>query len=297
MSGKEVEREWVTAHPQGAAEAKGGLIAFTKCHGLGNDFVVVDGRAEPFEPSDACIRWICNRHLGIGGDQLLVLETPRKPEAAARLRIYNIDGLEAETCLNATRCAAWLLMEEANSDSVMIETIGGLIRGQRAGDHRVSLTVGSAKWDWQSIPLAGPLNAANGLLDNGPLVNPLAVNMGNPHLVYFVPDRDALDVPALAEPVQKSSYLPQQANIGVAEVVSADRIKLVVYERPGILTKACGSGACAAALAAWKENRILSRNVTVEMPGGLLEVSILEDEALVLTGSVSVAFYGFFPEQ
>ncbi|HTO34330.1 MAG TPA: diaminopimelate epimerase [Pararhizobium sp.] len=272
-------------------------VQFIKCHGLGNDFVVVDGRATPFEPSPARIQWICDRHLGIGGDQLLVFEVPQNPEATARLRIYNIDGLEAETCLNATRCAAWLLMEETETDAVVIETIGGLIPGRRAGDHRVSLTVGMGARDWQSIPLAGPLAAANGLLDNGALANPFAINMGNPHLVYFVPDRDALDVRALAEPLQKSSYLPEQANIGVAEIVAGDRIKLVVYERPGILTAACGSGACAAVSVAWRERRITSRTVAVDMPGGLLEVTVLDDETLALTGSVSVSFHGFFPQE
>ena len=279
------------------ADVHARAVAFIKCHGLGNDFVVVDGRAIPFEPSPARIRWICDRHLGIGGDQLLVFEAPRNPDATARLRIFNIDGLEAETCLNATRCAAWLLMEETKADAVVIETIGGLIPGRRAGDHRVSLTVGMGTCDWQSIPLAGPLEAANGLLDNGGLANPFAINMGNPHLVYFVPSRDGLDVQALAEPLQKSNYLPEQANIGVAEIVAEDRIRLVVYERPGILTAACGSGACAAVSVAWREKRITSRTVAVDMPGGLLEVTVLDDETLALTGSVSVSFHGFFPRE
>lgn len=271
-------------------------IQFVKTHALGNDFVVVDGRLASFEPGDDCIQWICDRHLGIGGDQLLVFETPSNPDATARLRIYNIDGREAETCLNATRCAAWLLMEEAACDAVTIETLGGLISARRAGDHCVTISVATGVWDWQSVPLAGPLEGANACLNNGALSNPFAVSMGNPHLVYFVPDRDALDVAALADPIQKNAYLPEQANVGVAEMVSDHCIKLVVYERPGILTKACGSGACAAVLTAWKYGKVKSRTVNVEMPGGVLTVTVLEDETLELTGSVSVSFYGVIPK-
>lgn len=270
---------------------------FVKMHALGNDFVVVDGRNASFQPGDDCIQWVCDRHTGIGGDQLLVLEAPSKAGADARLRIYNVDGREAETCLNATRCAAWLLMEEAASDAVIIETLGGLISARRAGEYMVTIGVATGVWDWQSVPLVGPLEDARGSLDNGSLVNPFAVSMGNPHLVYFVADRDALDVAALADPIQKSHYLPEQANVGVAEIVSDDRLKLVVYERPGILTKACGSGACAAVLAAWKSGKIHSRKSIVEMPGGVLTVEVLDDEALELTGSVSVSFYGVIPER
>ncbi|WP_378951672.1 diaminopimelate epimerase [Mesorhizobium sp. ANAO-SY3R2] len=267
--------------------------SFIKTHGLGNDFVVMDGRRQNLAPSEQAIRWICDRHRGVGGDQLLILEQPQSAEANARLRIYNIDGAEAQTCLNATRCAAWLLMEESDATDVIIETIGGSIRAWREENHRVSLSVAGGEWDWWKIPLAGPLEKVAGRLDNGPLRDPVAVNMGNPHLVYFVADRDALDVPALADPIQKSPCLPQGANIGVAELVGGDRIRLVVYERPGILTQACGSGACAAVLAARKKGFIEQPHAIVDMPGGSLEVRVLEDETIILTGDVAVSFYGF----
>jgi len=275
----------------------GSVRQFVKAHGLGNDFVVVDGRAQPFRPSEAAIRWICDRNRGVGGDQLLVIEPPRTPRGTARLRIYNIDGAEAQTCLNATRCAAWLLMEEAGSDEAVIETLGGAIEARRAGDLQVSLRLATGKWDWRQVPLAGPLEAANGALDNGPLRDPVAVSMGNPHLVYFVPDRDALDVVALARPIQNSAYLPEQANVGVAELVAEDRLKLVVYERPGILTEACGSGACAAVLAARRRGLTSSRRMSVDMPGGSLEIDVLDDDAILLTGPVSVSFLGFITQE
>lgn len=271
--------------------------SFIKTHGLGNDFVVMDGRQHNFVPSEQAIRWICDRHRGVGGDQLLVFEQPQSPDANVRLRIYNIDGVEAQTCLNATRCAAWLLMEESGTGEVVIETIGGPIRATREGDHRVSLHIACGEWDWRKIPLAGPLDEADGRLDNGPLKDPVAVNMGNPHLVYFVADRDMLDVAALADPIQKSPFLPEQANIGVAELVGGGRIRLVVYERPGILTQACGSGACAAVLGARKKGLIEQPHAIVDMPGGSLDVRVLEDETIVLTGDVAVSFYGFTAQE
>jgi len=266
---------------------------FIKCNGLGNDFVVIDGRSTPFRKSADYIKWVCNRHVGIGGDQLLVFEAPASPEASIRLRIYNIDGQEAETCLNATRCAAWLIMEETGRDEAVIETLGGAIRANRAGDHKVSLNIGNAKWDWAEIPLAGSIESAGDQLDSGPLNSPIAVNIGNPHLVYFVQDLDGLDIVALADPVQKSSYLPEQANIGVAEVTGPDSIRLVVYERPGILTQACGSGACAAVLAARRAGLMSSDRVTVGTPGGQLEVEIFGGETFTLTGPVDITFDGY----
>lgn len=266
---------------------------FIKCKGLGNDFVVIDGRSTPFRKSTDYIKWVCNRHVGIGGDQLLVFEAPALPEASIRLRIYNIDGQEAETCLNATRCAAWLIMEETGREEAVIETLGGPIRAHRAGDHKVSLDIGNAKWDWTEIPLAGSIESAGYQLDSGPLNSPVATNIGNPHLVYFVQDLHTLDIAALADPIQKSGYLPEQTNIGVAEITGADSIRLVVYERPGIITKACGSGACAAVLAARRAGLVSSDRVTVEASGGQLEVEVFDDETLLLTGPVDITFDGY----
>lgn len=280
-------------------------VFFIKTHGLGNDFVLVDGREKPFRPQPALIKHICDRHLGVGGDQLLVLEAPQKAGADMRLRIYNIDGAEAQTCFNATRCAAFLWMQEARKLSVVIETLGGMIEASMTddADKRVSLHLEPALTQWQTIPLAGPLEDHQGSLNHGPLCEPFAVNMGNPHLVYFVTDFDAVDVVRHASILQKSSYLPDQANIGVAQIVApvsegADDealLRLVVYERPGILTQACGSGACAAAVAALRSGRTALKKFRVDMPGGTLQVELCADDSIILTGGVSVAYYGILP--
>ncbi|MBF9233639.1 diaminopimelate epimerase [Microvirga alba] len=261
-------------------------------HGLGNDFVVVDGREAAFRPAPDAIRLICDRHLGVGGDQLLVIEHPSATGADARMRIYNVDGTEAQTCLNATRCVAWLLLRESGAQSLVLETLGGLIEGSQPTGNQLALRLSSPRWDWQSIPLASAADTLAVGLSSGPLEKPTAVNVGNPHLVCFVESRDAIDVPRWAPAIQNDPFLPEGANIGVAEVVAPDRLRLVVWERPGILTQACGSGACAAVLAARRRGLTDAQRVTVEMPGGILQVEIHEDESMTLIGPVAIAFSG-----
>lgn len=266
-------------------------------HGLGNDFVVVDGREEPFAPSRDLIRRVCDRHIGVGGDQLLVIEPPTRPDAAARMRIYNVDGTEAQTCLNATRCVTWVLLREGGAHRLVLETLGGLIEATAFGSSGVALRLAAPRWDWRSIPLASAADPLALDLSSGPLSRPTAVNVGNPHLVCFVEDRDAVDVPRWAPAMQDHPFLPEGANIGVAEMVAPDRLRLVVWERPGILTQACGSGACAAVLVARRRGLTDRSSVTVDMPGGTLHVEIHEDESITLTGPVAIAFSGRLPTE
>lgn len=264
-------------------------------HGLGNDFVVVDGRSEPFQPLPEEIRWVCDRHIGVGGDQLLVIEPAAADGADARMRIYNVDGAEAQTCLNATRCVARLLLNEGGRDRLVLETLGGLIEAAPAGGSEVSLRLAAPRWDWHSIPLASAADTLALDLASGPLARPTAVNVGNPHLVCFVDSRDAVDVPRWAPALQNDSMVPEGANVGVAEMAAPDLIRLVVWERPGILTRACGSGACAAVLAARRRGLTDENRIVVDMPGGRLRIEVHEDESITLTGPATVAFAGRLP--
>ncbi|MEX3690435.1 diaminopimelate epimerase [Paraburkholderia sp. BR14263] len=265
---------------------------FLKIHGLGNDFVLIDGRQTPFNVDASSITRICDRHIGVGGDQLLVIESASGPDATARLRIFNVDGMEVQTCLNATRCAAWVLLTELGLRAVKIETLGGIIQAMSRSDGQVSLKVPAPSWEWQDIPLVSPSNGGPLAIESGPLRSPMAVSMGNPHLVFLVADFDSVDIPAYAPAVQNHPMLLEGANVGVAELVAADRIKLAVWERPGILTLACGSGACAAALVVRRLKLSTSSSFTVHMPGGDLAVEVLPDETTLLTGPVEVPFTG-----
>lgn len=265
---------------------------FVKMHGAGNDFIVFDGRTRPFRPTPAEAARLCARHTGVGGDQVLVLESPQVAGTDVRLRIYNIDGQEAETCLNATRCVAWLMLQETGADRVRIGTLGGVIEGQMEGDHRVSLHLSPARLDWRAVPLAEPRDPLAPGLTAGPLTTQAALSMGNPHVVCFVPALDAVDVPRWAAALQADPLLPEGANVGVAELIDDSHMRLVVWERPGILTMACGSGACAALVAA-RRLRLTSANaMEITMPGGRLWVREEPDGTLFLIGPVAVSFLG-----
>ncbi|MEX3968368.1 diaminopimelate epimerase [Paraburkholderia sp. EG286B] len=265
---------------------------FLKIHGLGNDFILIDGRQASFNADAASITRICDRHLGVGGDQLLVIESASESDITARLRIFNVDGMEAQTCLNATRCAAWVLLTELGAGSVTIETLGGTIQAMSRSDGQVSLKVPPPSWEWQDIPLGRPNDGAALAIESGPLRSPMAVSMGNPHVVCLVDDFNSVDIRAFAPAIQDHPMLPEGANVGVAELVAADQLKLAVWERPGILTQACGSGACAAALVVRRLKLSTSSSFTVHMPGGDLAVEVLPDETTLLTGPVEVPFTG-----
>ncbi len=265
---------------------------FVKMHGAGNDFIVFDGRSRPFRPLPAEVAALCARHTGVGGDQVLVLEAPVTEGTDLRLRIYNIDGQEAQTCLNATRCVAWLRLQESGEDLARIDTLGGVIEGQRAGDLAVTLLQPPARFGWQAVPLREARDTLDLGLTAGPLTARAALSMGNPHLVCFVPDLGAIDVPLWADRLQKDPLLPEGANIGVAELIDDSHMRLVVWERPGLLTQACGSGACAALVAARRLGLTAASAMRIDMPGGQLAVREEEDGTLYLTGPVAVAFTG-----
>lgn len=269
---------------------------FVKINGLGNDFVAVDGRQQPFRPDVEMIKWICDRHRGVGADQLLVIEPARDQAADAFLRIYNIDGREAETCLNATRCAAWLLLGETGAETIAIQTHGGVIHAHGASGNLVSLTMSPPHWDWGEIPLAHPVSGNELPMESGPLKGPVPVNLGNPHIVCFVENWDQVDIPRFAPALQNHPLLPEGANVGVAELIAPDCLKLAVWERPGILTQACGSGACAAALIIRRLGMSNETEFTVLMPGGRLSVKVRPDESTVLTGAVEYSFGGRLPD-
>ena len=265
---------------------------FIKMHGLLNHFVIVDARDDPWSPVEKEIVRICDVRTGVGGDQLIVLEPPRKSEAAAFMRILNVDGREVEACGNATRCIAWLLLEESNGDQVVIETLAGLIDCRRTGDLEVSCTMGRVRTDWQDIPLAEEKDTGHIDLGSGPLKNGIALNIGNPHVVFFVPDIDEIDISSLAPAIQLNELFPNQVNVGFAQMLSDEHLRSVVYERGAGLTTACGSGACVAAYAAIARGLTDKRNVKVSMPAGDVQIDISDDGVATMTGPVAYCCSG-----
>lgn len=266
---------------------------FVKMHGLGNHFVIVDARTSAYAPSMARIAHICDVQVGVGGDQLLVVG--RSASADASLRILNVDGREVSACGNATRCVAWLLLEEFGTDEVTLETGAGVLHCMRAGAQAVTVQMGRISHDWKAIPLAQEVDTLDLPLVSGPLAHGVASNIGNPHVTFFVPDLGALDVAALAHPVLNDPLFPEQVNVGLAQVTGPRAILLQAYERPGMLTRACGTGACVAVRAAQLRGLVAPGSVRVAMGAGAVEVEVDEGGHAVMTGPVAYCFSGRLP--
>ncbi len=268
---------------------------FIKMHGLGNDFVVIDARETPLSFDAAGTRALADRHTGVGFDQLIVIEPPQDRRADAFMRIRNADGGEVSACGNATRCVARLLFEENQRTEVVLQTAAGLITAQRAEDDPALYTVdmGLARDGWQDIPLAEECDTDHLPLVNGPLADPVGVNVGNPHAVFFVDNAETIPLETLGPELEHNPLFPERANIGVAEIVSPSSLRLRVWERGAGLTQACGTGACAAAVAAHRRG-LADRKVQVTLDGGTLSIEWLDDGHVAMTGPASISFAGTF---
>jgi diaminopimelate epimerase len=269
---------------------------FLKMHGLGNDFVVLDARAADLELTPERRRTIADRRLGVGCDQLIVLERPTDREADVFMRIYNPDGGEAGACGNATRCVASVVMDERNSDHVTVQTIAGLLESQKTGLGSnglpvISVDMGPARLDWREIPVSRACDTNHLPLGLGPLQDPVGTNMGNPHATFFVDDADAIPLAELGPKLEHDRLFPERANIGVAQLVGEDRLRLRVWERGAGITLACGSGACAAVVAASRRG-LVQRKADVVLEGGTLTIEWLRDGHVLMTGGIALAFKG-----
>ncbi len=280
-------------------DQKAGLIPlgrpFVKMHGLRNDFVIVDGREKPYTPCVTEIIRICDRHEGIGADELLVIEPPQSDGPYAFMRIINTDGREVEACGNATRCIGWLLMRESGSEEVIIETRGGVLACRLVGEKQVSVEMGRVRTDWHEIPLSHEMDTLHLKIGEGPLQDPVGMNIGNPHAVFFVEDLDAVNLALYGLKLQKDPLFPEEANIGAAQLVDAKTLRLSVWERPGTLTTACGTGACVAVAAAHRRGLTTEKCMTVIMPAGSVEIELKESGLAVMTGPVETCYAGYLP--
>lgn len=277
-------------------------VSFRKMNGLGNDFVVLDVRTHPLALSEAATRAIADRERGIGCDQLITIETPRKG-ADAFMGIRNADGSVVGACGNATRCVGRLLMDETGKSEIRLETPSGLVTCYEAGNGDISVDMGEPRLKWNEIPLSEEFRDTISIeLEVGPLGNPImhspaAVNMGNPHAVFFVKDASAIDLARIGPMLENHPLFPERANISVAQVLAPDHILLRVWERGAGLTLACGTAACAAAVAGVRK-RLTQRNVTISLPGGDLFLQWREsDNHVLMTGPVTFEFDGMLDQR
>lgn len=267
-------------------------IPFTKMHGAGNDFVVIDLRGRRETLSGARLRAIADRRRGVGCDQIVLIEPASNGIADVRFRFHNTDGSEAGACGNGTRCVADRLMHELARDSLAIETSRGLLRAKRVADGSVAVDMGAAQLEWSEIPLAEAVDTLHLPISEGPLADPVAVGMGNPHCVFFVPDAETIDIEALGPKIEHHRLFPERTNVEVVSVRADGRIRMRVWERGVGVTQACGSGVCAVVVAACRRGLIDGRSAEVIADGGTLAATWRDDGHVVLTGPVATSFTG-----
>jgi diaminopimelate epimerase len=255
---------------------------FRKMHGLGNDFVIFDAREAPLGMDGATARAIADRRTGIGCDQLILLEP--SAEADVRMRIWNSDGGEVEACGNAARCVSLLL-----GGNAWIETAGGIIAGA-AADGEATIDMGTPRFGWQEIPLAYAMDTAAMPVAWEDLRDPFAVNVGNPHIIFFVEDQAAVDLARLGPLIERDPLFPERINVNIASIEDKG-IRLRVWERGVGLTLACGTGACATAVAAISR-KLVSSPVEVRLPGGALRVAWSPGGTIAMKGPAAFVYEG-----
>lgn len=269
-----------------------GPLPFVKMHGLGNDFVVLDARAHPVPLDNAAIRLLGDRRRGIGFDQMITIE--RSDKADAFMRIHNSDGGEVESCGNAARCIAALLMRETGRAAVSIDTVGGWLQASSGSSDRVTVDMGEPRLDWQAIPLARKMDTVALDYRHGGFERPGAVNVGNPHVVFFVGDAEAVALAEIGPQIEHDPLFPQRINVEFAQVIDRRRIRMRVWERGAGITRACGTGACATLVAAARRG-LAERKAEILLDGGPLVIEWTDDNRITMTGPATEAFRGEIP--
>ena len=270
-------------------------IPFRKMNGLGNDFVVLDARRGAFQFNESSALKIADRHHGVGCDQVIIMQSSAK--ADVYMRILNADGSEVSACGNATRCIAWIVAQETGKSQLSIETKAGLLSADVASEQSITIDMGEPKFGWQDIPLAEEFRDTRafelqiGPIDNPVLHSPSAINVGNPHAIFWVDDVDAHDLSRFGPLLENHPIFPERANISLAQITSPSSLRLRTWERGSGLTKACGTAACAAAVCAVRK-KFTGRSVRVSLPGGDLLIDWRADNHIMMTGPAQLDFLG-----
>ncbi len=278
------------------------LMRFLIMNGAGNRFAVFDARSSNgFVLGEDKVKAICKPGSSVmgekGADQLIIIRAPKSLGADAFMEIWNQKGFEVDACGNATRCIAWLYMRDEGVSSMVLETNAGLLLCAMAGENQVAVDMGPPRLDWAQIPLKEAMHTHHvdvklGPIDNPVLHNPGAVNMGNPHCVFFVEDFTTAKPDKVGPMIEFHPLFPEQVNVGFAKVEGKDKIRLKVWERGVGMTLACGTGACAAVVAAVRQKRT-DRKVEVEVDGGTLFIEWREsDDHVIMTGPAELESEG-----
>lgn len=265
-------------------------LPFRKMHGLGNDFVVLDGRRAPLRFTKETASAIADRRTGVGCDQILILEAP-KDSGDAFMAIRNSDGSEVQSCGNGSRAVARVLFEETGKDKVVIETLAGPVIATRAPNGMIAVDMGPARTEWQRIPLSHANDTLHIGVGEGPLQDPVGVNMGNPHAVFFVDDVGAVDLACVGPKIENHPLFPERTNVEAVQVLDRGHLRMRVWERGSGITQACGTGACATVVAAARRG-LSDRTAVVTLDGGDLHITWRDDNHVIMTGPAEESFRG-----
>ena len=265
-------------------------IEFIKMHGLGNDFVIIDQRVDNINITKDLINKLSDRKTGAGCDQLITIKTSKNDNAEAEIEIFNPSGDRAEACGNGTRCVARLLFQEFSKEEININSDAGLLKAKKIDEKNISVNLGKISTDWQKIPLSQKVDTLNMPIEVDGFESGVAVNIGNPHIVFFGKDIDSVKLDNIGPNIENNYLFPNKTNLEIVEIINKQKIKMRVWERGVGITLACGSGACAAVYAG-QIKKYLHNNVEVLLERGSLFVKIEKEEA-IMTGPAEISFYG-----
>ena len=265
-------------------------IEFTKMHGLGNDFVIIDRRSNKIEINDNLIQKLSDRRTGAGCDQLITINNPSSGNADVSIDIFNPAGDKAEACGNGTRCVAKILFDENNKkETLKILSDAGTLIAKKAGDE-ISVNMGRMTTDWKKIPLSEEMDPLNIPITVEGFDRGVAVNIGNPHVVFFGKSIENINLNQVGPKIEKHNFFPNKTNVEFIEILNSNTIKMKVWERGAGVTLACGSGACATVYAGWKK-KLIESSAEVQLEKGSLYINIVNEEA-IMTGPAEISYNG-----
>ena len=265
-------------------------INFIKMHGLGNDFVIIDKRNKNIKITKELISKLSDRKSGAGCDQLITINSNNEKNIEASIDIFNPTGDKAEACGNGTRCVAKLLFSEFNKSEINIRSDAGILNAKKINNENISVNLGKVSTDWKTIPLSHNIDTLNIPIRIDGFENGIAVNVGNPHVVFFGNDLDLVDLNSLGPKIENHALFPKKTNVEIVEIINRKKIRMRVWERGAGITLACGSGACASAYAGVLKN-LLDNYVEVIVTRGSLFIEIDNNQA-IMTGPAEISFHG-----
>ncbi|PPR38168.1 MAG: Diaminopimelate epimerase [Alphaproteobacteria bacterium MarineAlpha6_Bin4] len=262
------------------------IFNYTKMHGLKNDFVIIDAREKNIFLNNKKIKKIADRRRGLGCDQVVVLKKSKKKGVSALIKFYNSDGSKTKACGNAARCVAFLLMKENKTKKTSIETESSLLNANLNNKNLVSVDIGKPFFKWNKIPLKRNVKIGEVNFGIESYLKPFLVNVGNPHIIFFVKDLKKINLRKVGPKIEKNILFPQKINVNFAKILNNNKIELKVWERGAGITKACGTGASATTVAAIKNKLISKRICYIHMEGGKLKIEYKKNGHIVMTGPI-----------